>query len=423
MPFPNEHACRLREPGGDEVEKVARVNDDSSVTVGETDKHPDVIYEIMKGEEPHPVMQSIRYDKEKFTAEEASKDCEEREGSFEQAVTAAQRSVRCQCGQWVRDYDLSHFSSKGHGKIQPELIKVGTATELIEDKGKHFARFFLLNNEVNAMKWKVTLSSIPKYINAFKGLPYISEPNLEHFGLEKQKDLTIPEILRMQEKFRVGNIIDVHFDQKKGEASAVVEIIDNNVWAELKKGEAIYVSPAIGGFPQEIEGVQVYDEWFPLHLARVEHPAYGTVDASLKRTCTGEEKACVDKLIATAAKHNLCPPGQHYCEAEGKCITDASTGSTDNSINKQFKESNAIMSEQGQIVPRTTTELLKDNEELMNRLKSRDQKLSELEENIRNKDKESKDNKAVATEKETEFLKMKEQVTLMDTEAKDINSK
>lgn len=165
--------------------------------------------------------------------------------------------------------------------------------------GKHYARFFLLNANTNSRDWDVTPESIPQFIHSFKGMPYTDEPNMEHFGAEHME---VAEVLKKQEDYRAGTIVDVKYSPEKGEAYAVVEVHDEAVWKELNEGKGIYVSPAVAG-----QGVQdgmghiTFTKWYGLHLARVGKPAYGVMQASIKETCTGDGDFCVNHLMATAA--------------------------------------------------------------------------------------------------------------------------
>jgi len=171
-----------------------------------------------------------------------------------------------------------------------------------DDQGK-WGKFFLISPARNVNKWKVTKASIPRRIKTFKGRPFISEPNLEHFGAENMSSPL--EIIRKQDEFKMGIIKEVTLDESTLEGDALV-LFDKTpeaerVWADLKAGNAFYVSPAIAGEFVELNGERIYQDWFGLHLARVANPAYGVFHASLKATCEGDEKKCIQNLIATAA--------------------------------------------------------------------------------------------------------------------------
>jgi hypothetical protein len=172
--------------------------------------------------------------------------------------------------------------------------------------GANFAKFFLINGQENLKGWRVTEASLPKFLKTFIGKPFISEPELAHFGAD---DMPVHEVMQAQEEFRVGDIVDVTFDPKTTQAEAIVKFHNTpegeKIWNEIQAGKAIYVSPAVAGFSFDNpkNGQPVFVEWYGLHLARVDNPAYGVFHASLKKTCTGDEKHCLDMLIASANIH------------------------------------------------------------------------------------------------------------------------
>jgi hypothetical protein len=76
MPYPNEHSCRLEEPG--QFDSFARKNCDQKVD----GKCIDVIYGIKSGKSK---IQALRFPKKSWTADAAKKVCSKRGGSFEPA--------------------------------------------------------------------------------------------------------------------------------------------------------------------------------------------------------------------------------------------------------------------------------------------------------------------------------------------------
>ncbi len=179
---------------------------------------------------------------------------------------------------------------------------VAAADRFFEDETGKWGLFFLISPATNVNDWKVTKSSIPKRLQTFEGRPFISEPNLEHFGAENMEVL---EIVKKQDDFRVGIMKKVKYDPKTEEGEVAV-LFDKTpfaerVWQDMKDGNAFFVSPAIAGEFEEVNGVRIYKDWIGLHLARVANPAYGTFHASIKATCEGDERTCVQNLIATAS--------------------------------------------------------------------------------------------------------------------------
>ena len=180
---------------------------------------------------------------------------------------------------------------------------IAAADRFFEDDTGKWGKFFLISPATNVNKWSVTPESIPKRLKTFEGRPFISEPNLEHFGAENMASPL--EIIRKQDEFRMGLIKKVTFDPKTGEGDALV-LFDKTpeaerVWQDMKSGNAFFVSPAIAGEFEEVNGERIYLDWFGLHLARVANPAYGVFHASIKATCEGDERKCIQNLIATAS--------------------------------------------------------------------------------------------------------------------------
>lgn len=181
---------------------------------------------------------------------------------------------------------------------------VALSERFFEDEVGKWGKFFLISPDTNVNKWRVTKDSIPKRIKTFKDRPFISEPGLAHFGSENMKSPL--EIIRKQDEFKVGIIKEVPFNPKTQEADAVV-LFDKTpfaerVWQDMKDGNAFFVSPAIAGEFVEVNGERIYQDWFGLHLARVANPAFSVFHASIKATCEGDERKCVQNLIATASK-------------------------------------------------------------------------------------------------------------------------
>jgi hypothetical protein len=76
-PYPNEHACRLNDPG--KYDRFARKNN----AMKHDGKRIDVIYGIKKGGATE--MQAMRYPKDVWDAADARSHCKDHDGSFEAA--------------------------------------------------------------------------------------------------------------------------------------------------------------------------------------------------------------------------------------------------------------------------------------------------------------------------------------------------
>lgn len=78
MPYPNEHSCRLREPGEFEKESFRRMASGKvSLILGK-----------LKGQSKMTA-QAVRYPKSSWTAAEAAADCRAKKGRFEPAASGS----------------------------------------------------------------------------------------------------------------------------------------------------------------------------------------------------------------------------------------------------------------------------------------------------------------------------------------------
>lgn len=116
MPYPNEHACRLREPS-----EFA----DGSFRRGDRDhggKSYGVIYGKLKGGSSM-TEQAYRYPKKDWTAEQARSHCGRHGGKFEAASEAAEESVLTTCsGTWTASTAVSAtFAPKEDNMTKEEL--------------------------------------------------------------------------------------------------------------------------------------------------------------------------------------------------------------------------------------------------------------------------------------------------------------
>lgn len=74
MPYPNEHACRIRSPGDFEKDSFRRISSGRlSIIIGK-----------LKGKKT-TTTQAYRYPKKGWTAADARKHCQKQGGSFEAA--------------------------------------------------------------------------------------------------------------------------------------------------------------------------------------------------------------------------------------------------------------------------------------------------------------------------------------------------
>lgn len=95
MPYPNEHACRIRQPGQFRKDSFLRVTRKSKSKGG---KVYSVIRGILKSSGKWQD-QAYRYPRKTWSAAEAGSHCKAHKGSFEAAKPSAKRSDGC-CGDF-----------------------------------------------------------------------------------------------------------------------------------------------------------------------------------------------------------------------------------------------------------------------------------------------------------------------------------
>jgi HK97 family phage prohead protease len=122
MPYENEHACRLREPGDFEKDSFRRTSRKHK------GKEYDVIMGKLKGDDSM-TEQAYRYKKNKWTASEAKSHCKEHDGKFEAAKDSKSEDIICQgCNKSLRYTDIPE---SGMGYIECPYCK-----NLIDQTGK-----------------------------------------------------------------------------------------------------------------------------------------------------------------------------------------------------------------------------------------------------------------------------------------------
>ena len=285
---------------------------------------------------------------------------------------------------------------KGKFKKDGGIFASTAAVETFSKDGKNFLRVFLLHTEINKNFWLVTPESISTFARTFVGMPFIddrgnnpqNDGQKRHFGAE---NMPANEILRIQETFRIGNIIDVEIREVDTgpELYAIVEITDQEAFDEINAGKDIFVSPAITGRPTKQPcGTLLYDQWHGLHLARVTDPAYGIMRASIKQTCEGPERQCLKSLISSAASLNIS--FNPLDELQVMSTQSTSTSVASESEAKDLKEENASLT----------------------------QKLAAATETIDKLEKKEKQNSQIATELKDEIAAVKTRLASDEEEKK-----
>lgn len=112
MPYPNEHSCRLEDPG-----KYDRFNREKCGQKHE-DKCIDVIYGIKEGKSE---VQALRYKKDIWDEDDARAHCESRDGKFEPAADDEEKALNKD--REIRAFDLDSLEVRSDGDNGAKTIK------------------------------------------------------------------------------------------------------------------------------------------------------------------------------------------------------------------------------------------------------------------------------------------------------------
>lgn len=84
MPYPNEHACRIRDPGEFQKDSFRRITQGTKGKGPRDGKKLDIIIGRLRGKTT-TATQAYRYPKDTWTAAQARAHCKEQGGRFEAA--------------------------------------------------------------------------------------------------------------------------------------------------------------------------------------------------------------------------------------------------------------------------------------------------------------------------------------------------
>ena len=174
-----------------------------------------------------------------------------------------------------------------------------------ENEDKLFIKFFLLDASINLNTWGVTRQAMLKGLKTFIGKPFVLTPDYGHPTASSGDDLLI-----QQEKYRVGDIIDVGIDTKSDKAYGVAEITNQQAKDIIKNGDVNFVSPSIvfndGSEVADRDGNSIITEFEGAHVAGVAEPAYGIDKAEIKGKCIGSKESCDLTLQKVEASVSEC---------------------------------------------------------------------------------------------------------------------
>jgi len=199
----------------------------------------------------------------------------------------------CKIAQDIVENKITHF----HGQIETKPIILNRY------KGKEgtFLKKFLIGEEFNMNRWRVTWDAIKKDIESFIGMPLVLTPKRDH---PRVKD---------QENYRVGDIIDVGLDELKRTAWQVTHITDEKTIELIRNEEIRFGSPTVVPFSKDtVEKVNLGDGRIETTLHRfkgkqdaiVGDPAYGKEVDFIPAICDGTGEGCALKLMEVSAAVN-----------------------------------------------------------------------------------------------------------------------
>ena len=217
-----------------------------------------------------------------------------------------------QASMSLQNLKLKLASAKTSAALKQPFLTASLDTDFVPDPEKQgkFASYFLLKgDEINGREWGVTSESIPLNISTFIGRPLVAtgnkfvkdspygvqflHPSITHF-MQRSPELVaglnpmnMNDILKFQDRFRIGTIDDVFFNSDKNLWNASVRLAEGVEASDLPP----FCSPALYQMDMtEPEGN--ITKWTGLHLAALDQrPAYGNI-ALLNGTCHGTSGQC-----------------------------------------------------------------------------------------------------------------------------------
>jgi len=193
--------------------------------------------------------------------------------------------------------------------------------ESFEDNGKFFLKAFLLDSSINQNAWGVDPSTLNENINTYIGKPLVLQENFQH---PDSGDSNYDHHMQYQDKFRIGNIVDIV--NKDSVYSAIIEVTDNAAKEAFKKGDLpLYVSPQLFHDAVGREPDTMTKTWRGTHLAIVKEPAFGVMKARVEGQCSGSPITCLAQLKRASVEKTKC-----------NCINKAISNYKNSSVSSLF---------------------------------------------------------------------------------------
>ncbi len=174
--------------------------------------------------------------------------------------------------------------------------------EIIEDNDKFYLKAFLLDSSINQNSWGVDPTTLEQNIQTYIGKPLVLQDDFEH---PNSGDSNYDHHMAYQDKFRIGNIIDIV--NKDSIYSAIIEVTDGAAKEAFRKGDLpLYVSPQLFHDGVGKEPDTMTKTWRGTHLAIVKEPAFGIMKARVEGQCSGSPISCLAQLKRASVEKTKC---------------------------------------------------------------------------------------------------------------------
>ena len=155
-------------------------------------------------------------------------------------------------------------------------------------------------------------------------------PEFTKYRQTGNPQIDIPNFLKMQQKYRIGKIVEVNKSLAQGTNepvySALVEL-DTQKGNNLYKHGLLpkYVSASI--YKTKGEGFDDIQDFEALHLALVSSPAYGFYKAKVRGSCENTQVICSEKLAQAGLLLQGSAPRQKRTKLEElRAVIEFTTG-------------------------------------------------------------------------------------------------
>jgi len=192
-----------------------------------------------------------------------------------------------------------------------ELMKEPRAYDVVENfKGEDgfYIKAFFADSTFNLNRWGVTKEALKRDMKTAldtrfpggKTAPFII---MDSFGHPNPDPTQGEDMITMQERWRVGDIIEAGFDEKTQRAYTVAKIFDPIAIKMFQDNQVNFVSPSMRATEemQLSDGRVVITKFLVNHNAGVKKPAFGNVKAQIRGRCTGDAKTCLAHLANVSA--------------------------------------------------------------------------------------------------------------------------